>query len=150
MRQFDSTRRITASLELDGNLTNPFRLSFYRIDNAQGRVQDPITGALLELENEQYLTAALSNENRVGDTDVVLKPGKDTSSTDLLFDGGSLVAPFFINADEPVVVPFVAANSSSNSGIQPQDLNTLLLNNPSFCNSSSCTSIGISLEWRIS
>jgi len=150
LRQFDSTQQIAASVELDASHTNPFRLGFYRIDDAQGRVQDPITGTLLDPQNDQYLTAALSSENRIGDTDMVVIPGMETSSTDLLFEGGSLVAPFFVNTDEQVVVPYVAANSSSNLSIQSEDLNSLLLNDPSFCKGSSCTPVEINLEWFIS
>ena len=150
LRQFDSKQELTASLERDGVIANPIKLGFYRVEDTQGRVRDSITGSLLDPQDDQYLTVAMSSDNRIANSEIVLKSGTNASSADLLFQGGSLVAPFFVNADEQTVVPFVTANSSSDLSIQRQDLNTLLLNDPSFCNSSSCTPVEINLDWFIS
>ena len=150
LRQFDNKQELTASLERDGVIANPIKLGFYRVEDTQGRVRDSITGSLLDPQDDQYLTVAMSNDNRIANSEIVLKSGTSASSADLLFQGGSLVAPFFINADEQTVVPFATANSSSDLSIQRQDLNSLLLNDPSFCNSSSCTPVEINLDWFIS
>ena len=150
LREFDNKQELTASLERDGEIVNPIKLGFYRVEDTQGRVRDSITGTLLDPHDDQYLTVALSNDNRIANNEVVLKSGTNNSSTDLVFQGGSLIALFFINADEQTVVPFATANASTDSSIQRQDLNSLLLNDPSFCNSSSCTPVEINLEWFIS
>ena len=150
LRQFDNKQELTASLERDGVIANPIKLGFYRVEDTQGRVRDSITGSLHDPQDDQYLTVAMSSDNRIANSEIVLKSGTDASSADLLFQGGSLVAPFFINADEQTVVPFANANSSSDLSIQRQDLSTLLLNDPSFCNSSSCTPVEINLDWFIS
>ena len=150
LRQFDNKQEITASLERDGEIANPITLGFYRVEDTQGRVRDSITGTLVDPQDEQYLTVAMSSDNRIANSETVLKSGTKNSSTDLLFQGGSLMALFFINADEQTIVPFASANASSDSSIQRQDLNSLLLNDPSFCTSTSCTPVEINLEWFIS
>ncbi|MGB3203535.1 MAG: DUF4114 domain-containing protein [Crinalium sp.] len=66
-------------------------VGFYQVENSQGGVIDPLTGALISPGDAAYMQAALRNSQEHGTSF-----GKEGAGTSDIWEGGHLYAPFII------------------------------------------------------
>jgi hypothetical protein len=96
-------------------------VGFYRINDSQGTIIDPLTGIALTPGQEGYTQAAV--QNRIAGIDLTVE-NQGTSVISGVFAGGFLFAPFIIANGQPdqlldhnlrnhpaVYFPFLGANS---------------------------------------
>ena len=112
----------------DASYNNTFGL--YRVEDTEGTVLDPITGAELTPGDAGYANAALQLSQQVGDGITIDRTGAGTTTT---FTGGSLYAPFLISngtveaglaRNEQVAFAFQAANLGGLDRLQSLGDNT--------------------------
>ena len=133
LRFFQEYQQLDAELQVAGQLQAPLQAGLYKVEDLDGRVVDPISGELLRPGDSGYVSAALSDCNRVVELDAFQSAGSTSSSIDLMIDGGSLLAPFVVNSYDQVIVPFAQANSDSDAGFLIDGLNVFALDDPSQC-----------------
>ena len=94
-------------------------VGFYRLENEQGAVLDPVTGELLNPEDEGYTQAAIRSSQEYG-----MSFDRNSSDFNATVEGGYLFAPFLIadgtvseildnnlGNDQPVYFAYMQANS---------------------------------------
>ncbi len=117
-------RSVTGSVQASITLTREAAFNnvvgFYKVQNTQGTIADPLTGKLLNPGESGYLEAAV--RNRISNLDMTVT-NQSTATFTSQFSGGTLLAPFLVAngtpaalldnnpANDPAVyVPFLAAN----------------------------------------
>ena len=123
----DDGSKVQISIDITREADYQSYSGFYRVQDAIGTVQDPISGQLLVPGQFGYETAALAGANRISDLSHISLRADGSNSFSIDLAGGFLMAPFCVVTEaghENAFFSYASANPDNISHFKQLSVNS--------------------------